>query len=155
MMQDKFLFSDEQTITTDETSTSTQNLEAGNVADQQVGPAWLCMTIVTASGLSLTNGFSVSLMSSDSSTFTLAPGATIGTEDVVASMDNIPVAEIVAGASFCVGFLLGQSVVKKYLAVWYSDEGDAVTGTLKVDTWIQNQPLSKLKIQKAPVASSA
>ncbi len=148
-MKDDFLFSDGQTITTDETSTNTNDLEDGTVSDQQVGPAWLVLQIEAASGLSLTNGLSVTLMTSDSSTFTLAPGATVGTEDAVISLANIPVAELLDGAVFCAGFL--KNDLKRYLAVWYSDEGDAVTGTLTVSAWIQDQPVTKLKTQKIPV----
>ena len=61
-------------------------LEDGTVTDQQVGPAWLILQIEAASGLSLTNGLSVSLMTSDSATFTLAPGQTVGTEDAVITL---------------------------------------------------------------------
>lgn len=145
--QDKdLLFSDGQTITTDETATNTIDLEAGSVVDQQAGPAWLCMKVIAATGLSLTAGLSVHLVTSDATPITAGPENAPGTEKGVVSMSNIPVAELVAGAVFTVGFLMDD--LKKHLGIWFDDEGDAVTGTLTLDVWIQDRPITKLKTQK-------
>lgn len=152
MQDSKLIFSDAQTINADEYSDNLLDLEEGSVVDQQAGPAWLCMRVVTAGSVTnLAAGLSVTLETRDDVNFASGPGNAPATQKGVVEIPNIPLAELqVDGAVFCVGFLMDD--LKRYLKVFYSDEGDSIGGTLNVDTWIQNQPVTKLKTQKLPIA---
>jgi len=147
--QDKTLiFSDGQTITADAFSTNVIDLEEGSVADQQVGPAWLIARVVGASSVGgCTEGLSIRMVDRDDTSF--ANDGTIDADErIIAAIEQIPVAELVDGAVFCVGFLWDD--LRRYVKGQYFTNGDAVTGTLPFDLYINDQPPTKLKTQKFP-----
>ncbi len=148
-MQDtRLIFSDSQTLTTDVRSDNYVDMEEFSVVDQQI-TGWLCLRIITAT--SLTNDcLSVHLVTTDTASGAVAadPVDDPTTDKGIVSICAIPVAEIVAGASFCVGFLADD--VREFIRAWFDDEGGTIGGTLIVDCWIQDQPITKLKTQKMP-----
>lgn len=146
-MQD-YMLSDAQGVTADAFSSNVLDLEEGSVADQQVGPAWLCARIVDVSGVGgCTEGLSIRLVDRDDTSFA-NDGTVDASERIIAAIEQIPVAELLDGAVFCVGFLWDDC--RAFLKGQYFTNGDAVTGTLAFDLWIQDQPITKLKTQKMP-----
>lgn len=148
-MQDtRLIFSDNESITGTgpDFSTNLVDLEEYSVADQQI-TGWLCFRVVANSSFTVSEGLSVRLMDRDDTSFA-GDGTLDANEKVIAAIELIAAADLADGDVHCAGFLMDD--LRRYLRVQYYDNGGAKSGTLNVDCWIQDRPVTKLKTQKMP-----
>lgn len=152
-MRDKFLFSNDQTLTslsgTGEISTNIWDLEENVVADQQV-KGCLMITILAATLTSgLTEGLIVGLRTDDAVGLATAQnGTSAGFKDIV--MKHILKEEIVVGRTFAIPVM--DAVSKKYLGAWFKAKTTALVGNIHVEVYFTEDPDDiQKKIQKKPV----
>jgi hypothetical protein len=150
-MRDKYnLLSDAQ-ARTNPTSTGTIS---SNILDLEQNSAAVTLitddqvkgymnVVITAAALSSggTEGIVLEVRNADN--VDLATSAeNIGVQDV-------PLAEIVAGAKFSVPFR--RDVAERYLGGWLRAKSTTYTGTITVDAWFDSEPITKNDaIQKVP-----
>lgn len=108
--------------------------------DQLVGFMNVILTAVsfTSGG---TEGISLQVRNADNSN--LSTGA-----EIIGQLD-VPLADILAGAKFNVPF--NRAKAERYLGGWLAAKSTTYTGTITVDMWFDNEPISENEsLQKVP-----
>lgn len=147
MLDSRWEFWDDQALTTAEKSHTNGNLidlEEDGVTDEML-PFNLIFNIKVGTGFTgMASGVMISLITSDSATFAS------GNQSVVAvGTTSVPilVAELAAGAVISMSRHVFN--LKKYLGAFWEPVSEA-GATGKIDCWAGLEPLSPLKVQKAP-----
>ena len=149
-MRDSDLFSDAQARTnpdsTGTVSTNVFDLEQNSgatelITDEQIeGYMNVVLTAVsfTSGG---TECISLQVRNGDNS------DCTTGAE-IIGQLD-VPLTKIVAGAKFSVPFR--RQICERYLGGWLSAKSTTYTGTITVDAWVDNEPITENEsLQKVP-----
>jgi len=148
-MQDKFIFSDAQALSTlDGTGVISTNIfdleydenDALIKADQMIH-CWLNVILTSIASADADEGMLIKLIESDSTN-----GATPSYLGVIQLLE----AEMVTGNAFCIG--VAKQLTKRYLSVWYMATSSALDGANAVDAWISEGPLTSptYRCQKRP-----
>lgn len=150
MRDNNLLMSDAQARTnptsTGTVSTNVCDLEQNSGAvtlitdDQLCGYMNVILTAVsyTSGG---TEGITLQVRNGDNS------DCTTGAE--IIGQQDVPLTGVVAGAKFSVPFR--RDVAERYLGSWVAAKSTTYTGTITVDAWFDNQPISENEsLQKVP-----
>ena len=143
-MIDKFQFSDNQDFvdpdSTGEISDSIWDLEESGVVDGFVS-GFLNVRVNSATISGLTQGLDIELRSSD---------AEAGTTPQYLGVIKLLPAEVVAGNQFSIG--VNKAVLHKYLCAWVKAVNTANTGTIYLEIWFADTPVTapRINIQKKP-----